>query len=168
MKREKDSVRLKEGQAGGGGRIALITSARAQRHWTNYSPHLSFHARSAFPISLPSSAGSKVSLEPTTLELVPGISSLQGTGEASGYGTTVASADSRGNASLMDRHPLMGSYYSELCRRPGLWSTQELVENISKAPLGPSLGQELEESDFCYDLLSHGGSARPLFCMPIK
>lgn len=29
---------------------------------------------------------------------------------------------------------LMGSYYSELCRRPGLWSTQELVENISKAP----------------------------------
>lgn len=165
MKREKDSVRLKEGQAGGGGQIALITSARAQRHWTNYGPHLSFHARSAFPIGLPSSAGSKVSLEPTTLELVPGMSSLQGTGEASRYGTLVTFAESffDGQTSV-----LMDSYYSELCRRPGLWSTQELVENISKAPLGPSLGQELEESDFCYDLLSHGGSARPLFYMPIK
>lgn len=109
MKREKDSVRLKKGQAGGGGRIALITSARAQRHCTNYGPHLSFHARSAFPISLPSSAGSKVSLEPTTLKLVPWMSSLQGTGQASRYGTLVASAESRGTASLMDRYP--GSYY---------------------------------------------------------
>lgn len=105
MKREKDSVRLKEGQAGGGGQIALITSARAQRHCTNYGPRFSFHARSAFPISLPSSAGSKVSLEPTTLELVPGVEQL------AGYGSGVQIWDIGGlcreqrKCSLMDRHP---------------------------------------------------------------
>lgn len=67
MNREKDSVRLKEGQAGGGVWMALITSVRAQRHCANYGPRLSLHAHFAFLIRLLSSAGSKVSLEPSTL-----------------------------------------------------------------------------------------------------
>jgi hypothetical protein len=40
MEQEKDSMELKEGQAEGGGRMALITSGQAQRHCANYSPCL--------------------------------------------------------------------------------------------------------------------------------
>lgn len=145
-------MRLKEGQAGGGGRVDgtynLCSGPKTLcKLWPTSLPlcPLCIPEQIAFCVFCWKQAELRTH---HTGELVPRVSSLQSAGQALvPYGgwiwdiccfhrecrDTHHLTDTR----FLDRQTpieLTGSHYSQLCRRPGLWSTQELVVSNSKTP----------------------------------
>lgn len=125
MEREKDSMRPKEGQAGGGGWMALITSARAQRHCTNYGPRLSLRAHFAFLIRFADFCQEQGELGTHHTGACPRDEQPEehrpGSESRVGWIRDIGCLCGEQRKCFLDGQTpvLMGSYCSELCRRPG-------------------------------------------------
>lgn len=128
--------------------MALITSVQAQRHCANYGPrlflyaHFAFLSRADFLLCL--LPGARRAWDPPRWGACPGVAGQGkqltecrlGTGSYGGWIWDICCLHREWRECFLDGQTpvLTGSHYSQLCRRPGLWSTQELVINNSTTP----------------------------------